>query len=367
MLLSLVVYRPADADPTIAPPPAGRAVISRDDAGGAGLVALADIDALFALVARGMPALPEVGALDGGDLGLAGARLGLLFSGTRLSALLRVDLSEALRIDGEQLGDQPLASAGRFIDDAALFWIPRVWANIVLGRFKVPFSRFRQLERGALTTGSVPFPIDRVAPDRRWGLTCYGDVGAMAYAAGAYADFDALELRSGDGDPSSGGRMIATGYVWWTPRAPIGPDHMATPPSDPWYHTMRPAGGIGVQWRQRDSENRLEASLTGQIKYRRYAGIAELFLSAAGEARGFGIAAESSVLLHPRAVIFVRADFDSESAADPESEIRRWSAGAGSAFFLSADRLGKVSLFAWMRGDDGTRGDGVVIRVHGSL
>jgi len=274
---------------------------------------------------------------------------------------LRADFSEALRLDSDTFRDRPVAAIDRHLDDAALWWTARVWATVVAGRHKVPFSRFRHLERGLLSAGAVPFLIDRVAPDRRWGATLLGDLGAMSYAVGAFADADDLELRAGAHDPSAAGRALIAAHVEWTPRAPIGSDHKATPSRDPWYRVARVSGGAGLLWRARDPGvgDRLDLSLSGQVKYRRYAAIAEMIVSSDAAELSLAGAGEASVLLIDKVALFARGDYDVAAEL--------WSVGGGISYFVTADRHNKVSLFGWARRDTepgGAPRDGVIAQLQ---
>ena len=372
---------PCWADATIELPPTGKGVLlvgPDDDAAEADgpeirLALLGEVAMVAILGAEPVSGFPEIGGMTGGRPELAVARVGL--QGTRdiYSYSLRIDFSEGLRTSRSQLSERPVAAIDRFIDDAALFVRPRVWARFVLGRFKVPWSRARQLERQLLTQGAVSFATDRLAPDRRWGATLYGDLGALAYALGGYADFDALEPRGpsalADGDPladnasldpSSGGRLLTTAYLWWTPRAPIGADHLATPASDPWYDTMRPAGGIGLMWRERAGADRIDVSIAGQIKYQRWAAIGELFGYVDDGALGLSAAGQGSVLLG-RFALFARADYD--------HELRTWSTGGGLNYHVTADRKNKVGFVGWVRRDtqDGRKRDGALVLLQAAL
>jgi hypothetical protein len=212
--------------------------------------------------------------------------------------------------------------------------------------------------------------VDRIAPDRRWGASASGDLGALAYAAGAYADLDALETRRPADpwsdpalptDPSAGGRMLATGYLWWTPRAPIGGDHMPTPPSDPWFRTFRPAAGLGVLWRERPGANRLDVSLAVQLAYRRVAAITELLAYSDDGSFGMGASLQASLLVSDEAVLFGLGDYD--------SQLSTWSAGGGAAFFVTRDRKNKLGLVGWLRRDTqgGPNRDGVLVQLQATL
>lgn len=364
------------ADPTIDVPPAQRGVVLRCPDGSIRLAFFGELAITTILAAEETAEYPEVGLLEPASFDLTTARIGLFGGVGATRYVLRVDLAEALRdrADDDSSGEPPGATIDRFIDDAALWWQPRVWARFALGRHKVPFSRFRQLERSSLTAGAVPFVVDRLAPDRRWGASIYGDLGALAYALGTYADMDELEARrtpdpspdpSSDPalstDPSAGGHMLATAYVWWTPRAPIGPDHMPTPPSEPWFRTLRPAAGLGVMWRERRGGNRLDISLAVQLAYRRFAAISEVLAYSDGRTLGLGASLQASVLISDGAVLFALGDYD--------SQLSTWSAGGGAAFFVTRDRKNKLGLVGWARRElqGGPSRDAVLVQLQATL
>ena len=346
------------------------------------------MNALGVLGAERTTVFPEVGPLEGGEPALARMRVGLVgWSGwAPFGFSLRADLAEGLRLDQDDFEAAPVAAADRILDDAYGAWIARAWAQLWVGRQPVVFSRFRHGEE-ALETGSAePFLVDRVAPDRRWGVAFHGDLGSIAYAAGLYADPDWLELRpsvSGDGemppappvppvpslddvvplpDPSAGGRTAVAAHVEWTPRAPMGPGSAPSPSDDPWYETARASAGAGVLWRWREAGQRVDLSLSGGGKLKAVAALAELILSVDGEQVALGGAAEVSVLAGDRFLVFVRGDYD--------GEVDWWTAGPGATYFATRDRWNRVSIFGWVRrqgNDEGPNGDGVIVQLQAAL
>ncbi len=363
-------------DPLIELPPAGKGTLTQNEDGTAELALVGEVDLLAVLGSEPATSYPEVGVIKGNEPELGVARVGLLSVGPSLSYLARADFSEALRVDLDLLKDRPIATIDAFLDDAVLWWTPEIWASVAIGRYKVPFSFFRQIERGKLTASSVPFFVDRVAPDRRWGVTFHGDIGSMNYAAGVYADFDELELRAGEKDdlsepdmdpedplrdPSSRGRSLAVLYVGGIPRAPKGSDHMATPPSDPWFGIIRPAAGIGFMWRNRAGTDRFDFSMNGQLKYRRIAAAGEILAYAEGDDLGIGIGGQISFLVSERAVVFARGEVDGERELS--------AAGGGLSVYATKDRRNKISLVGWVRRDfnDGPKRDGAVVHIQASL
>ncbi len=358
--------RPGRADPIQSFPAHGNGVLAQCPSGPGVLALVGEVIGIGVLGAERRTTYPEYGTIRGNEPELGLARVGIVgvHPCLPLAFSLRGDFSEALRIDGDTLRDRPVAAVDRVLDDASVWWTPRVWANVIVGRHKVPFSRFRQLDLGLLTAGAVPFLTDRLAPDRRWGATFLGDLGALSYALGGYADSDSLELRVADDDPSEAGRALVAAHVEWTPRAPIGRDHAATPTRDPWYPVARVSAGAGVLYRARAPGlgDRVDLSLSGQLKYRRYAAIAELILSSDASELSLGGAAEASVLFLDKVVVFARSDYD--------AGVSLWSTGAGISYFVTADRRNKVSLFGWVRRETesgAARRDGVVAQLQAFL
>jgi hypothetical protein len=364
VLVMMAWPRAAAADP-IFTLPAGRELLS-SGAGSGSLAVLGDVDAIGVAWAERLSDLPDFGAIDELEPDLGRARAGLVGRHGRwpLAFMLRVDWSEALRHDRDQLTDETAGVLDGFVDDASVWWSPRVWAGLVAGRGKVPFSRFRHLDRALLSGAVMPFASDRLAPDRRWGITALGDLGALSYAAGVYADYDSLELRTAADDPSAGGKLAAAAHLEWTPRAPIGSDHRASPTRDPWHGVGRASLGAGVLYRRRAAErgDRLDLSVSSQVKMGRYAAICEGIVSADDSALGISGVAEASVMIGERVVAFMRGDVD--------IGVDLWTAGGGASYFVTSDRRNVVSLLGWVRRQREVTGearDGVVIKLQAGL
>jgi hypothetical protein len=369
LLLAVGAQARAHADPIVTAPPIGKgALIAQEHCPGAlGLVG--EVRGIGVLGASRAAALPVYGKLEGDRPELGLARVGLIGAHAcqPLAFVLRADFAELTRLDGGTWRDRPLASGGALLDDAYVWWRPAVWAGLIAGRQKVPFSRFRQVDEALLTTGVTPFLIDRVTPHRRWGLTATGDLGAMAFAAGGYLDLAHLELRADDPmtdfveDPSLNDRAMFAAHLEWTPRAPIGRDHQPTPSRDPWWHTVRLSAGAGLLWRARDGEDRLDFSLSGQAKLTRFAGIVELILSSDGGEVAVDAAAEAGLLVTDRVLLFARADTD--------VVLDQKAAGGGMAWFVTPDRRNKVTFYGWARRREPgePRGDGAVAELQAAF
>jgi hypothetical protein len=353
------------ADPVIAPPSARLGRLGDGDKGEAPLALVAEMSAIAVLGTERETTFPAVGDLEGNEPELALVRAGLIGDGADwpMRFALRFDLAEATRLDEQQFEDHPFAVVDGFVDDFQLAWTPRSWVNVVAGRQKVAFSRFRQLEESLLTAVAPPFLHDRIAPDRRWGATVLGDLGALGYAIGGYEDVDALEPRSVPDDPSAQrGRAALTAHVEWTPRAPlgIGAGYLATSRRDPWYDTLRISGGAGILYRILDGEDRLDLSLSSITKWRFTSSLVEIVIAYDGERIAIAGAGEGGVTLADRAATFMRGEYDVEVAS--------WSAGAGASWFVTRDRLNKLVLLGFVRRDTdgGPRRDGVVLQLQAS-
>ena len=352
------------ADPILTLPAVGRGELVGSGGAPGSLAVLGDIDAIGVASSDRLSSLPDFGAIDAIEPDLGRLRTGLIGRHPRwpLAFLWRVDWSESLRLDRDQLGDETVAVVDALVDDASVWWTPRAWAGLVAGRSKVPFSRFRHLDRALLSGAALPFVIDRLTPDRRWGITGLGDLGALSYAAGAYADYDSLELRE-PLDPSARGRLALAAHVEWTPRAPIGSDHRATPASDPWREVWRASLGAGVLYRRRAAErgDRLDLAVSSQLKLGRYAAIFEGIASVDDDVSLSG-AAEASVMLGRRVVAFMRGDVD--------IGVDLWTAGGGVSYLVTGDRRNVVSLMGWVRREREAAGesrDGVIIKLQAGL
>ena len=358
--------------------------------GGGVLAVIADADALAVIAAGPAAVVPELGPVDAPEVDAVAGRVGLVGWGgcTPLGFALRVDMSEPLRLDGDDFSAHPLAATDRLLDDAVVAFTPRSWFQVWLGRQPVPLSRFRSFEHAELMAGQVPRVTDRVAPDRRWGAAVTGDLGAIAYATGVYADGDAVELPAAGQvapraldpdrpglvvDPSAGGRGAVAARLEWTPRAPIGPGDQPAAADDPWAPVARASIGLGALWRWRraDLGQRLDLALSAQGKVGRLSGLAELYLSSDSGQVALGGAAEAGFLATGWLLLFARGDDDVETGW--------WSAGGGAAWLVTADRWTRVSLSGWIGRRDDSGGDpagggpaapgasGVTVRVQAAL
>jgi hypothetical protein len=359
--------RIAAADPLFELPVVGKGGFggAPGDAFAGGLVLDARIVGI--LGARRLAIWPdrELG-LEPGDPVAAALRVGgVVRTGDAAWGLvLQADLAEFLRPGdaGEKLWRQDLgAFSGAVLDDAYLTWQPDRVLNVVLGRARVPFGKWRQFDERDLALGAAPFVVDRVAPDRRWGLLVHGDLGALAYAAGAWADDDALEPRAAEEDPSAGGRVAVSVAAEWTPIAPMmgsnpvgrvvgarGP--LPTPRSDPWFDTTRFSLGLGVLWRDAaDGAQRVDASLSLQWKWRWLAAIAEGLVV---DSSHLGADAELAATPVDRLSLHLRGEWDpgeAHTAASGLPSHAAWTTGAGVMWHATEDRRSRIGVYGWIR------------------
>ena len=75
---------------------------------------------------------------------------------------------------------------GNEILDAKIVWTRFSAARVSVGLDKVPFSRFAMNSSSRLTLVERPLTTQKMAPDRRVGVTVLGDMAGLEYAAGFY-------------------------------------------------------------------------------------------------------------------------------------------------------------------------------------
>jgi hypothetical protein len=287
---------------------------------------------------------------------------GVLHStGAPWSFVLQADLAEALRpgFAGERPWTPDVGAwSGALVDDAYVMWRPSRVAHLVLGRARVPVTKWRQYDERDVALGAVPFVVDRVAPDRRWGLLFEGDLGALSYAAGAWEDVDALEPRAAEDDPYAGGRYLGGVQLEWTPIAPMmasipvgkvagarGP--LPTPRADPWFDTARVSLGLGALWRQNARNvQRLDASVSLQWKWRWLAALGEALLV---DSTHLGATAELAATPFDAVSLHLRGEVDPGEARATGATDAAWTLGAGAMWHATADRRSRIGIFAWLR------------------
>ena len=366
----------AGADPLFGPPSIGKARWGGEDGDSVAAGLVLDVRLLGVLGGRRLSIWPdrELGIEPGEPLAAA-LRVGgvLHLVEAPWSFVVQVDLAEPLRPGqaGVRPWQEPVGSfVGAVVDDAYVMWRPSRAAQLVLGRARVPFSKWRQFEERDIALGAVPFVVDRVTPDRRWGLLLAGDLGALAYAAGAWEDLDALEPRAPEDDPSQAGRVLAAAHAEWTPIAPMmgsnpvgkvrgarGP--LPTPRDDPWFGTHRVSLGLGVLWRLGEAgEQRYDASLSLQWKYRWLAVLAEGLLL---DGQDLGAHGELAVTPFDRLSLHARAEWD------PGPAHAAWTAGAGVMWHATADRRSRVGFYGWYRRVDDRPEDAAIVLIQTTL
>jgi hypothetical protein len=340
---------PAGADPLAQMPLIGEARTEGRDAL-AGLIA--DARMLGIIYANRLATYPDrTLGMSPGDPALASARAGavLHLKHVPISFVLRADLGEPARPD----------HAGwwkAIADDLYARWHPARAAEITVGRMPVVFSKHRQFD-DADEPAPRPFLTDRIAPDRRWGAQLTGDLGAGSYAAGVFEDLDALEARPfATGD--TGGKMLVSGQLEWTPVAPMlgsraagresrGP--MPTPRSDPWFSTPRYSLGLGGLGRI-GSTTRADVSFSAQFKWAWFAAVAEIFASRA---------VYGEVMMAPvdRLELVGRAELDGATGTLLGSI----------GYAVTKNRRNRVTLVGWLRRDDRTAFDAWLVELQASL
>jgi hypothetical protein len=282
----------------------------------------------------------------------------------------RADLAEFTR----PFFDRPvLATVSAVIDDLYVRWTPSRAASLLVGRVPVVWSKTRQWDEATDPVGAPPFLIDRIAPDRRWGLTFVGDLGAMSYAAGAHEDLDELEPRPRPEDASTGGQLAVSGQAEWTPFGPMRRPEtpgawwpLPSPRADPWYAVPRLSLGLGTLWRRDEAgDSRVDVSFSAQSKWRWTALLAEAVISAEGDDTEVG--GHGGVVLTPidRMALTGRVEWDPGAGAEG-----RWTLLGGITWYQSKeDRRNKLGLIGWVRRDveRGTMFDGVVVLLEAML
>ncbi len=382
---------PAAADPILRLPAVGKkGVLSGTRGEGPWTALLIQVDAIAALGVDAQTVFPEVGVLDGGSTKLAIMRLGFVGAmAERVDYLVRADLADLVNED-QQTEDLSIIPSEIF-DDALVWWRAHPAFELVVGRGKVPFTRYRQWDRSELTAAAVPFAIERMAPDRRWGATVLGDLGAMSYAGGAYADTDEIEPRHVVAvgnmlrtvDPSAGGSALLAFHVEWTPRAPIGVDSglLATPRADPWFDTVKVSAGMGTAVRLRDAGTRVDLALDGNLKWKRLSAAAETVLAVESDVIEWAVAIEAGAMPNDVSLVFVRAEIENcfDRVDDPacrdgfhSSDGRGdalWTVGGGATWFVTKDRRSKATFVGWLRRDDDgdVDGDGAIVQLQTAL
>lgn len=372
----------ASADPLLGPPVIAKGILTGDTEGDAWIVGfVGEARALGVVGAERLTAWPDrQRGIEREAPELVAGRAGIVAHSTRLplSFVARIDFAEPTTPRFDLGGDPIGASIDTVVDDLYVLWRPRTALQLYGGRARVPFSKLRQYEDVDLPAMSTPFVVDRIAPDRRLGVTLHGDLGAMAYAAGVYEDLDALEPRMVLDDPSLGGALMGMAHVEWTPAAPMmgsnppgkiagarGP--LPTPRRDPWFATARVSIGLGALYRLReDGTSRVDGTASVQLKWRWLAALSEVILSS--DAGGSELGAWGELMATPADLVSVsaRAEWDGGAATGGE-----WSVGGGLSWHATRDRRSRIGFFGWLRGDaergQRLRYDGFVVLVQAAL
>jgi len=364
------------ADPIFPEPVAGKGRLG-DDGEAAGQVGLvAEMRALGVLTVDRLASWPAQRlGLEAQVPALVAARAGLIagLTDTPVTFVARVDISDAAR---PYVPDGIGRIAGGIVDDLYLAWRPSPVIELVMGRARVPWSRPRQYEELDEPLGAPPFITDRIAPDRRYGALLTGDLGAVAYAAGAWEDVDALEPRLRVGDPSANGAFIGGGWIEWTPRAPMygsnpvgkivgarGP--LPTPRTDPWFETWRwSLGGGAISRIRSDGSLRLDAAASGLVKWTFLAASGEVIYSRESTRVALGGHLELMTTPLDRIALSIRGEVDNDAPNGGEM-----SASAAFQYHVTKDRRNRIGLIGWVRRDKArdTPYDGLVVFLQASI
>jgi hypothetical protein len=354
----------AGAEPVFEVPLPGRARWGEDEKDVAQLAFLAEVRALGVLYADRLAQFPERAlGIEITRPQLMAARPGLLvdFRALPLTLVGRADLAEPSR---PLLDTRPGALLGAMLDDLYALWRPSRAAQLVAGRSRVPFSKPRQIEEVDEPFGASPFVVDRVAPDRRWGVGFHGDQGPLRYFAGAYEDLDALEPRERLEDPSRGGAAALVAHLEWAAGPPATRGVLPARRSDPWFDAIRASAGAGALARLReDGSRRLDVSLSAQVRWRALAALAEALAAHEGD---LVVGGHVTLLATPsdRLVLGARGEWDPGAAGGGA-----WAAAGSIGWHVTPNRRNRIALVGWLRRDvdRGTPFDGLVVFLQARL
>jgi hypothetical protein len=309
------------------------------------LAFLADVRAVGVLGVDRLSSWPDRGVgIEPTQPQLVAARPGVLARFLRVPVTLvgRIDLGEAARpLLDTSIG--PLS--GAILDDAYVLWQPTPAAQVVAGRSRVPFAASRRREEIDEPTGAPAFLVDRVAPDRRWGVGLQGDLDELGWFAGAYADLDVLEQRVRLDDPSRGGGALLLAQVEWSPIAPL-------------------AAGAGTLVRlRREGGARVDASLSARVEWGALGLVAEL-LGARDDELALGGHVQVALRASRRVDLVTRAEWDPGA---PGGGV--WAATAAIGWNVTRDRRNRVAVVGWLRREVERENplDGIVVYLQASL
>lgn len=374
LLIGVFSVRHSGADPILVPPAPGRLSWGGAEAGFI-VFALGEARILGVAGSRRLSGWPDRRlAIEGGNPALAAARAGAMvhFRCAPVSLVMQADLAE---LDRPELPDTAVLVAS-LVDDAYLLWRPARPVWLYAGRHRVTWSKLRQFHELELPLGAVPLVIDRLAPDRRFGITLAGDLGSVSYTAGVWEDLDRLEPRYALDDPSREGAVLASGHLEWTPRAPMsgsnppgrisgGRGPAPTPRADPWFGTSRPSLGLGGLWRRRtDGTTRLDLALALQWKWRGWSAVVEGLTATSAAAIEDSAHAELMFAPIDRVLLTGFGEWDGGLGLDGT-----WTAGVGATAYATSDRKNKIAFVGWFRrdADRGTAYDAAVLLLQAAL
>jgi hypothetical protein len=372
LILVLALTHVVRADPLVLPPIIGDAHWGGTDKDAALIGFVADARMVGVIEGDRLAIWPDrTFGLEPGEPALLAFRPGAIvhLRHAPLSFVLRADLGEPER---PFLSPPIGAKLDAVLDDLYALWRPIPEVQLLVGRAQVPWSKYRQWDVIDDPIGAPPFLTDRIAPDRRWGATVFGDLGAGAYAAGVYEDVDALEPRArtpfAPGDPSTNARLDAMAQLEWTPVAPMmgsnpvgkiigarGP--LPTPRADPWFDTARVSLGLGVLYRNRPGEaggDRVDVCFSAQFKLAWFGALAEFFAPRSGYAQLFVTPIDK---------------LDAAVSGEWDDAAQTWTALGSIGWSVTKNRRNRVVLDGWLRRDTqrGTPYDALVVFLQASL
>jgi hypothetical protein len=214
----------------------------------------------------------------------------------------------------------PRAAAAR-PTDAYVAYAPSAALRVTAGSQRVPLSWARLMDPADAWLGQLPWPVERMLPDYRLGLTVGGDLGLFQYTAGWFGP---------TADPVE--RFAHEGSLWvfrlsGEPVGPMGNVPWRRTKDDPWYPWWRFSHALSFAWAHLPDAGTDALVVTGDqaFSWRRF--------SLMGE-----------VLWQRRM-----------PAAARTASIDALAAWVDAGVFLVPDRWSLAARFDWMNGDVGTR------------
>jgi len=316
--------------------------------------AILDFAAIGVLGAGREAGYPELGRLRGGQPEALRLHVGGQGDFTRLAYVLRIDLAESVRIVTDDLRQRPFAAGNRLLDSA--YGIARIGSGVrlIVGRQPVEVSRFQETPTSLMATGATPFVVDRTLPLRRWGVRGKISTGTVDGSVGAWLDGDSVEARTVIDDASIGRRAAASASLRVLVLGEREAHWLASP-------EMRLSFRAAALARVGDAGTRADVLVGIEAGRGPFGGLLEVLVSNEESGTDIAAATELSFLFHERAAAFLRAERDGQRS--------EFAAGTGISYFAAKDRRSRVTLYGWVRRDDGglASRDGVVLQLQAEL